>query len=154
MQGGQPIIGYAWGQKNYSRVRDTLNIMYQYGLVISIAFCILALLFAREITLMFGSNPIMLHDTPYYLKALCFALPLMCFQAISASYFQYTGSVWKSTITTIFRQYICYIPVIYIFSTVWGMQGFIYSYTVSNVISGIFILILMIREYRKRLSST
>ncbi|MCX5774156.1 MAG: MATE family efflux transporter [Fusobacteria bacterium] len=151
MQGGQPIIGYAWGQKNYGRVREALNKMYQYGMIISIVFCVLSILFAREITMLFGSNPIMMKDTPYYIKALAFALPLMCFQAISASYFQYTGNVWKSTITTIFRQYICYIPVIFIFSTVWGMQGFIYSYTVSNVISGVFIIILMTREYKNKL---
>ena len=151
MQGGQPIIGYAWGQENYGRVRSALNKMYQYGLILSIVFCILAILFAKQITMLFGTNPIMMKDTPYYLKALVFALPLMCFQAISSGYFQYTGNVWKSTITTIFRQYICYIPVIFIFSTLWGMQGFIYSYTVSNVISGVFIFILMRREYGKRL---
>lgn len=153
IQGGQPIIGYAYGQKNGPRVKEALNALYFYGIALAIIFSILSILFAGPIVSVFGDNSLLRSEAPYYLKALMLAMPLMSFQAISSSYFQFTGNILKSTLTTIFRQYICYIPIVFFISKWWGMQGFIYSYTVSNFISALFMLYWMQYEYRKVLKT-
>ena len=146
IQGTQPIIGYNYGADRRHNIKKTLDFSMLISIILTFIFIVLIVVFAKEITLIFGKDPIIIKNTPGYLIWLTLPLPVIAYQFIISGYFQSVGKVFESNMATILRQYICFIPLMLILSYFYHMTGLTASYLISNIISFIVLFLWMQKE--------
>ncbi len=126
--GVQPIIGYNYGAGAYGRVREAYRLAVIASSVISGVGFLLFQLFPVAIINVFGQ------ENQYYVSfaVKCFRIYLMLvftagFQIISANFFQSLGKPLKAAALTLSRQVLFLIPLIYLFSWLFGLEGILYA---------------------------
>ena len=148
IQGSQPIIGYNFGAKRKHNIRKTLNFTMTLSFCLTGLFFVLVAVFAKDIVLLFGDNPMIIKDTPKYLIWLMAAMPLIAFQAIVSGYLQAVGKILASNLVSILRQFVFLIPLMLILSYYFKMNGLTASYIISNLITFGILFVWMQRERR------
>ncbi|MDR3295522.1 MAG: MATE family efflux transporter, partial [Clostridiales Family XIII bacterium] len=124
-QGAQPILGYNYGAKKFSRVFSAFTRAAITGVVIGCVGFVLLHIYPEEIVRLFapdGSREI-LSFTPFAMRIATLTLPIVGFQVISANMFVVTGRPKMSIILSMMRQVILLIPCIVLFGHVWGLTG-------------------------------
>lgn len=150
-QGGQPLIGYNHGAKNYDRVKQTLNLMLFSTAVISISGYLLFMSFPAFIFSMFNSDPEFISMGVYALRRFMSCFPLICSVYVVSTYYQSIGQPKKALFLSVFRQTIIQIPFLIILPRYIGVDAVWYSEPVS-VLSGFIISIIFLRYEFKKLN--
>ena len=142
-QGCQPIWGFNYGAKNYSRVRET----YRKSIVLSICIGTVAglcfQLFPRSIVSIFGSG-----SEEYFLFAERYfrIFMLMTFtnsvQPMSAGFFTSIGKAKLGIVTSLTRQILFLLPLILIFPVFFGIDGVMYAGPIADLAALIVTVIL------------
>jgi len=104
--GMQPIVGYNFGAKQYSRVLQTLKYSLLVGTVISSAGFLLAELFPWQIARAFTNDPILLNLTKSGLRIVFVVFPLVGGQIVCSTFFQAIGMPKISIFLSLSRQLI------------------------------------------------
>ena len=145
----QPINGYNFGAKNYSRVRKTYRMATGSAFVISILWCLIYLLFPRQLAMLFVS------DNPLYLDcaAHCFRIYMMAFflygvHMTTASFFQGIGKPSCSLLIPLVRQGILLIPLALLLSHNWGLNGALFAVPIADALTFLLCVILAVWEFR------
>ena len=147
--GSQPIIGYNYGAQKYDRVKQTLKIVLGSSLVIStIAFILFQTIPDRLISI-FGQGD------SNYMEFACLAFRtylLLCIangvQIPSGIFFQAIGKSTKSAILSLSRQIVILIPAMLILSSIFGVNGVLYSGPVADGLAFILAVTLLIIEMK------
>ncbi|MCW3807593.1 MATE family efflux transporter [Plebeiibacterium marinum] len=146
----QPIIGFNYGAKIYVRVKRTLSVAILAASVLSLLGYVVGQVFPREIILMFNSDSKELLDIGVRgLRLFLLALPVVGFQIIVGNYYQSIGKAGLASLLSLLRQVIVLIPLLFVMPKYWGLTGVWLSAPVSDVISGLIVLVFVIREYEK-----
>jgi putative MATE family efflux protein len=148
--GSQPIIGYNYGAKLYSRVRKT----YKWAVLSGSIFTLFAFAFIQLFPhILFGiftrEKGELLEIGIRCLRISFFMLPILAFQMISANYFQAIGKPLQSILMGLSRQVFGYIPLLLLLPRIWGLNGVFYAMPVSDFLSVILALVLVIREQKR-----
>jgi len=123
-QGSQPIIGYNYGAKIYTRVKKTLSLSIISGTIVSLTGFLLVMLFPEFLIKMFSTkNPELIHVGVQGLQIFLLMLPLIGLQIIGGSYFQAVGKPKKSIFLNLLRQVVLFIPFLIILPQFWGLTG-------------------------------
>ena len=124
-QGAQPILGFNYGAKNYSRVFSTLIKAVLAAFCITTAGFLAVQLFAPAIVRLFTpeGSPAMLSYTPFAMRIALLVLPLVGPQVVAANMFVVTGRPNTSIFLTMLRQAIVFIPCLLLFGRLWGLYG-------------------------------
>ena len=145
----QPINGYNFGAKNYSRVRKTYRMATGSAFVISILWCLIYLLFPRQLAMLFVS------DNPLYLDcaAHCFRIYMIAFflygvHMTTASFFQGIGKPSCSLLIPLVRQGILLIPLALLLSHNWGLNGALFAVPIADALTFLLCVILAVWEFR------
>lgn len=148
--GGQPIIGYNYGSGNLSRVKETLKeILLSCTIIGFIAFLCFEL--DPDILIsVFGSG----NEAYISYAKLCFriylsGIVLTCIIKSSTIFLQSCGSSLKSTILSVSRDVIFFVPLIIIFGLNFGIVGMLWSALFADILSFILTIILLKSELRK-----
>jgi len=150
-QGAQPILGFNYGAKQYSRVlRAYLGAIAAATAICTIGFFI-AQLFPVQLVKMFAPNAsgALLEFAPKAMRIQMILLPLAGFQIVSTNLFVVTGRPKISIFLSMLRQCIALIPCILIFGKVWGLWGVIFAAPVADGFSFFITGALIISELRK-----
>lgn len=145
--GSQPIIGYNYGAEKYDRVKSTLKRVLGISVAISAVAFILFQTIPDKLISIFGTE-----DGELYVEFACMAFRTYLFLVIcngvqipSGIFFQAIGKSSKSAILSLSRQILFLIPAMIILSSIFGIQGVLYSGPVADAlafaIAGILILI-------------
>jgi Na+-driven multidrug efflux pump len=146
-QGAQPIIGYNYGAKKYSRVREAYWLSVKVGTIMFTGGFLLLQLFPQFFTAIFTK-------AGGELRAMCVhairistaALPLIGFQIITANYFQAVGKPIQGTILGMSRQLLIFIPLLIILPLFFGLDGVFLTLPVSDVLAVIISAFFIRRE--------
>jgi Na+-driven multidrug efflux pump len=133
-QGAQPILGYNYGAKKYSRVLRAYLGAVSAASIVCITGFIIAQLFAVELVGMFvrdGSTALM-QFAPKAMKIMMFLLPLAGFQIVSTNVCVVTGRPKISIFLSMLRQCIAFIPCLLIFGKIWGLWGVVAATPVAD----------------------
>ncbi|MDL2237626.1 MATE family efflux transporter [Christensenellaceae bacterium OttesenSCG-928-K19] len=148
--GAQPILGYNYGAKHFSRVKKTYQLAATSATIVAIAVWLVFIFFPEGIIRSFGDN------APEFVEfgALCFrsyqgAMFVAGFQIISSNYFQATGRPVKATFLSMTRQIIFLIPLIFIFGALFGLTGVLYSNFVADLSAVILSIFFIIPEMKR-----
>ena len=147
-QGGQPIIGYNYGAKNYKRARQTSIIsMISATVILAIGFAVIQLQPQMFINWFDGSGNIAEVAVPG-IKRYTLTVPILAITIMGANYFQAIGKAKMATILSLLRQVLILIPMIYICAAVGGLTGVWYAQPISDVICTFIIGAILLREFR------
>ena len=147
--GGQPIIGYNYGAKNYKRVFDTFKLIIIANAIGGIIAMLIFELFPQVIIDLFGSESELYNE---YAR-LCFriflsGIILCCIQKASSIFLQSIGKSVKSTILSLSRDVIFFVPALLILAPNVGVTGMLWSALIADVLSFILTIVLIATEYK------
>jgi putative MATE family efflux protein len=147
--GGAPIMGYNYGAKHFDRVKKTNNLVLLSSLVVTV---IATLIFEADpmiIISLFGSAS----EEYNQFAVLCFRIYLSCviltgMQRTSSVFFQSLGKPVQATILSLVRDLVLLVPLSCLLPLGLGMDGFLYSAPIADVLAFVLTASMMVMEYR------
>jgi Na+-driven multidrug efflux pump len=109
------------------------------------------LFFADQIPILFSKDVAVNTQTPAALKYVFAALPVVGIQLIGAAYFQAIGKALPALLLTLSRQGLIFIPLLFLFSNYYGVNGVWLAFPVADIISTVVTAYFLNREVRKEL---
>ena len=140
-QGAQPILGFNYGAKKYSRVHETMNLLLKVTLILSTILWILFEVFPLQLIQMFGSVR--------YARAYLFFTFINGITIIVTTFFPAIGKAKLGAILSLTRQLFVLLPLMLLLSTLFGVDGLIFSGPVSDFISFIICISVYLNQMRK-----
>ncbi len=146
-QGIQPIIGYNYGAKQFTRVKKLLSRGIMYASIVCFAGFVLLISFPNDVIKLFSSNDLKLLEVGRHgLTIYVLSLPIIGFQVILGAYFQAIGKPLKSIILTLTRQIIFIIPLVLILPHFLGLDGLWAFAPFADYLAAVLALIFLIYE--------
>jgi putative MATE family efflux protein len=152
-QGFLPIAGYNYGAKNWNRVRRVINISIAFASGLATLVLIFILFFADQIPMLFSQDAVVNSQTPGALKYVFAALPVVGIQLIGSAYFQAIGKALPALLLTLSRQGLIFIPLLFLFSNYYGVEGVWLAFPVADVIATVVTAYFLNKAIRKELHS-
>lgn len=150
-QGFLPIAGYNYGAKKFPRVRETINKAIYYSCGLALLIFALIMIFPEEIVSVFTTDAAVLRDTPWAMRWVFAAIPIIGIQLIGSAYFQAIGKAKPALLLTLTRQGFFFIPLVLILPNYFGEIGVWISFPIADVLSTIVTGYFLNREIRKTL---
>jgi Na+-driven multidrug efflux pump len=123
-QGAQPLIGFNYGARQYERVKETMKIAVIAGTCIAITGYLAIHIWPTEIVGLFSKGDTALTDiTARAMKVFLALFPVVGFQIVCSNYFQAVGKPVQSTVLSLSRQVLLFIPLLLILPRFWGING-------------------------------
>lgn len=147
--GTQPINGFNFGARQYTRVRKTIKTAAKISIVISVLWFLV---------FQFGGGflaSLFVEEEPLYqaFAVHCFRLYMLGFFVyglpnVTASFFQAIGSPAKSLAVSLSRQVLFLIPLALLLSARFGMDGALGAAPVADVLAFLLAILLLHKELR------
>jgi putative MATE family efflux protein len=132
-QGFVPIAGYNYGAKLWSRVEAVIKNAVKYGTIISLFLFIIIMFFAVQLVHIFTVDEAMLAQTPWALRIVFLATPLIAIQLIGSAYFQAIGKARPALFLALAKQGIFLIPLVLVLPMFFGLNGIWISFPIADV---------------------
>ena len=148
-QGMQPIAGYNYGAKQFSRVNEVLKkTIFLATCVMTVGFAIVEL-FPEFIASLFTRSSEQIGLTATGLRIVFMFYPIVGFQMVVSTFFQSIGMASKAIFLSLTRQVIFLIPCLIILPRFYGTTGIWMSMPISDFIATILTTILLVLQYRQ-----
>jgi putative MATE family efflux protein len=144
----QPIVGYNYGAKNMSRVKEALKVSIFTTMVIGGFFFAVLLAFPGPILRVFSNDQALLSLAANPLRILMLLFPLIGFQVIGAGFFQSIGKANPSIILSMSRQILFLIPLILLLPLAMGISGIWFSFPIADFLAILLTGFFLLRELR------
>ena len=148
-QGMQPIAGYNYGARKYSRVKEVYWKTARLAVVVTVLGFLVTELFPRAVTSIFTKDTQLLDLSASGIRIMNIMLPIVGFQIVSSNLFQSLGMVRKSIILSLSRQLLFLLPCLYFLPIAFGDKGIWMSYPVADGLASILTVILLGRLLKK-----
>ena len=148
-QGMQPIAGYNYGARQYSRVREVFWMTAKLAMVVTTICFAIGMFIPRLAAGIFTHDETLLAMSVDGLRILTLGFPIVGFQRIGTNFFQSLGMVKKSVILSLSRQILFLLPLLYVLPIWHGANGVWMSFPISDVLSALLTAILLRRLFRK-----
>lgn len=148
-QGMQPIAGFNFGARQYSRTREVYKKTVLWAtLVVSIGFLVSELIPGVAVSLFTNDSD---------LKALSvrglqignILFPIIGFQMVTSNFFQCLGMVHKSILLSLSRQLLFLVPLLYVVPMFLKTDGVWLSFPLSDALSTIMAAIMVVQLLKK-----
>ncbi len=149
--GGAPIIGYFYGAKNKTKLKELVR--FCYGFEVGLGMVLLCLLFALNAPLMkaFVSDMALLPEAVKMMQLQTAGLPFVGMILMTTIFCQSMGKALPSLILSLSRQGVVFIAVILLASTVAHYNGVIASQLISDVLSAGIAMLIYLLAVRKEI---
>ncbi|MBR4408214.1 MAG: MATE family efflux transporter [Bacteroidales bacterium] len=152
-QGMQPIAGYNYGARQYSRVKEVYTLTAFWATLVTLLGFIISEFLSGPVVSIFTHDPELKKLAITGIRAMNVAFPIVGFQMVTTNLFQCLGMVHKSIFLSLSRQLLFLVPCIYILPGILGSEmGVWYSFPISDTIAAVLTAILavgLIRKLRK-----
>ena len=148
-QGMQPIAGYNYGARQYSRVREVFWKTAKIGIIMTTLCFIFGMFFPRAAAGIFTHDPELMDLSARALRITTMIFPIVGFQMIATNFFQSLGMVKKSVILSLSRQILFLLPLLYILPTWIGADGVWASFPISDVLATLLTIYMLGRLFKK-----
>ena len=148
-QGMQPIAGYNYGRRNYTRVKGVMWKTVKYATAVTTTGFLIALLVPHQAVSIFTSDRELIELSAKGLRMLTLAYVFVGFQMVASNFFQCLGMVNKAILLSMSRQLLFLIPCIYVLPLFFGNIGVWVSFPISDFAAFIISAVLMWNLLRK-----
>ena len=152
-QGCQPLMGYNYGAKKYDRLVAVIKRAATIGTIIDVSFAVIFYFLADTWIRVFINDPEVIYYGVRIIHAMVVALPFIGIQMMLMTMFQSLGRAFESLIISLGRQGLFYIPALFLFSNLWGFNGFRYSHTFGDIATTCLSLFFFFRLRRQLLAT-
>ncbi len=123
-QGFQPVCGFNWGAKRYSRVRESYLFTIGMCVVILLVTSSLGWIFAPNIISFFrDEDPQLLSIGTTVLRWQCVAFPLVGLTTPTNMLLQNIRRTGRATLLAMSRHGFAFYPTLFILPAIWGLEG-------------------------------
>jgi Na+-driven multidrug efflux pump len=145
-----PIVGYNYGARNYKRLWRAVKLASVGVMVLLAVITIFMVIFAPQIVDVFSNDTAL---TAEAIPALRIMLSTMLFVGPTIMFvtaFQGLSQGTKALFLSLLRQFIFFIPLLFLFRHLFGLMGVWVSMPASDILSFVLIYVFIYREYKKR----
>lgn len=150
LKGFQPIAGFSYGARKFDRLREAIKISVLWSTGFCLLFGLIAAIFSTPIVFMFTKDDIeMVRIGAAALRANGISFILFGFYTVYSFLFLVMGKAAEGCILGACRQGICFVPVILILPSIWGLSGVLYAQPIADVLSAIITTLMAIRLHKE-----
>ena len=147
--GGQPIVGFNYGARRYSRVRKTFKYIILSNIVVGLIATVLFELCPQAIVSLFGNESALYNEY----ACMCFriflcAIVFTCLSKACSIFLQSIGRPVGSTILAVARDVVFFVPGVLLLSASAGVTGMLWAAPISDVLSILLAVLLIALEFR------
>ncbi len=147
--GLMPIVGYNFGAGNYKRLWQGVKIA-SWGMVVLLAvLTLIMVIFAPWIVGIFSNNADLTAEAIPALRIMLSTILFVGPTVMFITAFQGLSQGKKSLILSMLRQFLIFIPFLFLFRHLWGLMGVWVSAPASDILSFALIYVFIYREYKK-----
>ena len=148
-QGLQPIAGYNYGARQYSRVREIFILTAKWEVLVTTLCFLMSELIPRQAVSLFTNDPQLIELAARGLRIMNCAFALVGFGMVTGNFFQCLGMVRKSIFLSLSRQLLFLLPLIYTLPLWLQETGVWISFPISDTLNVIISAIMIVRLFRK-----
>lgn len=148
-QGMQPIAGYNYGARNYSRVKEVFWKTAKLAMCMTTICFVFGMFFPKAAVGIFTHDEQLMELSAKALRIMTLIFPIVGFQMIATNFFQSLGMVKKSVILSLSRQILFLLPLLYTLPLWYGADGVWASFPISDGLSTILTIYMLARLFRK-----
>ncbi len=131
--GVQPLLGYSFGARDYSRFRSIMKYSIIYSVLLGTFLTLVCRLGAGFLVRSFIDSEELYGFGVRFVKALLVAGPIVGIMFVLMNSIQAMGAARESLILSLSRQGIVFVPFLIIMNHVFGLYGIIYSLPAADV---------------------
>jgi putative MATE family efflux protein len=147
--GYQPFAGFNYGAKNFGRLKAGFRITIVYSTLLSLFFTVVFVFWGRDIITLFIRETATIDAGTELLHAMLWSLPFVGIQMTMMVTFQALGKPVLATIVTLGRDFLFYLPLLFIFDWLWQFDGYMYSQPVADALTTCAALVLSLRLFKQ-----
>lgn len=148
-QGMQPIAGYNYGARQYSRVRDVFVLTVKWALLVTTTCFIISEFAAGAASGIFTNDPELHSQATRALRMMNICVALVGFGMVTSNFFQCLGMVKISIFLSLSRQLLFLVPLVYGLPLLMGQDGVWVSFPISDLLSVVVSAYFINRLFRK-----
>ena len=148
-QGMQPIAGYNFGARKYSRVKEVFWRTVGLATIATSLCFIICVLLPKTAVSIFTHDPELMEMSAKGLRTMNAMVLIIGAHIVSTNLFQCLGMVRKSIILSLSRQILFLLPLLYLLPLKWGETGVWLSYPISDVLSCILAFTMLGSLFKK-----
>ena len=148
-QGMQPIAGYNYGARQYSRVKEVFWKTAKLAMVMTTICFIFGMFFPKAAAGIFTHDEQLLDMSARALRITTIAFPIVGFQMIATNFFQSLGMVRKSIILSLSRQILFLLPLLYILPNWLSSDGVWASFPIADTVATVVTLVMLRALFKK-----
>lgn len=147
-QGTQPIEGFNYGAGRYRRVRETYMLAIKVGMALSVCAFLIFELFPRQLLSLFGDGSESYYQFGVSYFRIFLAGTLLNFmQPLSSAFFTSIGKAYKGMFLSLTRQIIFLLPLLFLFSWLFGIDGILYAGPMADGIAFVVAVVMIRKEF-------
>ncbi|MGN1267073.1 MAG: MATE family efflux transporter [Dorea sp.] len=147
--GMMPLIGYNYASKNFKRMKEFFTFSRFVAIVIAVVCVILYRVFAADIVNVFIEDVETVAYGTEFLKARCFATPVMILSFHMVHFMQAVDRGKISFYLAVIRQICLNIPILFVLNYFFGMNGIIWTQVIADFINAVISYIIYNKEIGK-----
>jgi putative MATE family efflux protein len=148
VDGVQPIFGYNYGARHYSRVLLAIRDALLFATVLAGGFWVLLHLFPSGFLAMFSSDAALISRGVTALRIMALVIPLFTVQVLVAGLYQALGHATKALVVSLLRPILIVVSVL-LLSRFFGTTGVWAAFPVSDFLSVLVVLPMLLHEIRQ-----
>lgn len=147
-QGLLPIIGYNFGAGKLGRIREAMFKGCGAATIFTTASGLSFFLFPAFFLKIFNSDPKLLALGSPAVRIMVVMYPLLGIQTISVVFFQAVGKGIPSLWLSLLRQFVLYLPFIFLLPRFWDLTGIWVSTPLADLLAFVVTVSMVAREFR------
>lgn len=149
--GGQPILGYNYGAKNYRRVKKTFQLVLLATLCVGVFSTLLFELCPQAVYGIFGVGSELYNEFAAMTFRIFLSLvTFTCVIKMSSIFLQAVGQPVLSAVVSLTRDIVCFVPLVILLPRTFGIQGILYAAPAADLIAAAVTAIALTRFFRTR----
>ncbi|MBR2063470.1 MAG: MATE family efflux transporter [Bacteroidales bacterium] len=148
-QGMQPIAGYNYGARQYSRVKEVFWKTAKLAMIMTTVCFIFGMFLPKAAVGIFTHDEELMDLSAKALRITTLVFPIVGFQMIATNFFQSLGMVKKSVILSLSRQILFLLPLLYALPIWFEANGVWMSFPISDALATVLTVFMLGRLFKK-----
>ncbi len=147
-QGMQPIAGYNFGARQYTRVTQVLKYTIFGATICTTIGFLLGMICPGEVVSIFTKDEELTKIAEEGFRYIVMFFPVVGFQMVASNFFQSIGMAGKAIFLSLTRQLIFLLPLLLILPQFYGQTGIWLSMPISDLVASILSAIMLMLQFR------
>jgi putative MATE family efflux protein len=145
-----PIIGFCFGARNFKRLWEAVKKAIGGISLLLLGITILIEIFAPQIIGIFSKEPALLSIAIIAMRISMISMTLIGFSILITTTFQGLSQGTTALVLSLIRQFIVFVPLLYLCRWLWGLNGVWISWPIADAGSALVSFSFIYREYRRQ----